>query len=316
MGRRMIDGGKHGAQIVALRQYLDADRALGRGRAAGRAARRWRSPSRSSPAAASRVASYSPRSTFASRVWTLPRIGAMARSGRRASNCAARRGDEVPTRAPSGKAARLSAPISRSPVSARGSIAAMTSVSGRIVSTSFIEWTERSVRPSASARSSSLVQSALPPSSASGRSWIRSPEVVIGTISVSTPLGRQRLGDHPRLGERERRAAGADAKGAVHSALVLDAWAGGREAGDEPDPRHRIELRRDRGGAGDLRPAHSRPPAGRAGGRAPPVRRRRPRDRGARACRDPAGADRGGAGRGEGRTGRRGRHRRHRRARA
>ena len=79
----------------------------------------------------------------------------------------------------------LSAPISRSRVSARSSIAAIANRSGRIVSTSFIEWTERSVRPSARQASSSLVHSALPPTSASGRSWITSPEVVIGTISIA-----------------------------------------------------------------------------------------------------------------------------------
>src|SRR5439155_1392221 len=114
-------------------------------------------------------ASASPRSILARRVATLPRRGTILMSGRRASNCALRRGDEVPIRAPFGSAARLCAPTSRSRGSARGSIAAIASCGGRIVSTSFIEWTDRSVRCSPRRRSSSLVHSALPPTSASGR---------------------------------------------------------------------------------------------------------------------------------------------------
>ena len=53
---------------------------------------------------------------------------------------------------------------------------------GRSLSTSFIEWTQKSTSPSISARSSSLVHSALPPISASGLSWILSPVVLISTI--------------------------------------------------------------------------------------------------------------------------------------
>src|SRR3546814_9279287 len=56
-------------------------------------------------------------------------------------------------------------------------MAAMTISSGRMVSTSFMLWTAKSITPSARARSSSLVQSALPPMSASGRSCMRSPSV-------------------------------------------------------------------------------------------------------------------------------------------
>ena len=111
-------------------------------------------------------------------------MGTISRSGRMRSNCAARRGEDVPTLAPLGKAARESAPISRSRTSARGSMAQLTSSAGRSVSTSFIEWTEALVLPASRAWSSSLVHSALPPASANGRSAMRSPLVVMGTIST------------------------------------------------------------------------------------------------------------------------------------
>ncbi len=62
----------------------------------------------------------------------------------------------------------------------------MSTPGGRTVSTSFIEWTAMSVCPARSEASSSLVHSALPPTSASGRSRIRSPEVVIATISIAS----------------------------------------------------------------------------------------------------------------------------------
>jgi hypothetical protein len=58
---------------------------------------------------------------------------------------------------------------------------------GRLVSTSFIECTAQSMAPVSSARSSSLVQSALPPISASGRSCTMSPVVLMMTISTVTP---------------------------------------------------------------------------------------------------------------------------------
>ena len=61
-------------------------------------------PSRSRPHSASTSASTSPASSLASRVLTLPRIGTIARSGRIRSNCARRRSEAVPTRAPSRQA--------------------------------------------------------------------------------------------------------------------------------------------------------------------------------------------------------------------
>ena len=147
-------------------------------------------PKRSSPAAANKVAVNSPLATFAIRVATLPLIGAVRKSGRSAFNCAARRGLDVPTSAFCGSVAIESAPINRSRTSARGSIAAIWKISGRTVSTSFIECTAMSMVESISARSSSLVHKALPPISASGRLWSLSPDDNIGTrctVSAAHP---------------------------------------------------------------------------------------------------------------------------------
>src|SRR3954468_18598527 len=113
----------------------------------------------------------------------------------------------------------------------------MRNESGRTVSTSFIEWTDMSVRRSRKQASSSRVHSALPPSSASGRSWRRAPggravradaprggdRDDLHRMLVPAVGGAQRVGDQPRLDEGERRAAGADAQGLVHRALVLAA---------------------------------------------------------------------------------------------
>ncbi len=145
-------------------------------------------PSRSSPAAASMEASTAPAATLARRVSTFPRNSTVARSGRIRRNCATRRGELVPITAPRRSAAMLSAPISRSRTSARGSIAAMAMSAGRIVSTSFIECTAQSISPDSNARSSSLVHSALPPISASATFCTRSPVVLIGTISIASAV--------------------------------------------------------------------------------------------------------------------------------
>ena len=40
---------------------------------------------------------------------------------------------------------------------------------------------------------------------------------------VPAMRGQQGVGDEPRLGQRQRRSAGADTKGRVHAALVLAA---------------------------------------------------------------------------------------------
>jgi hydroxymethylbilane synthase len=60
------------------------------------------------PAQANTIASYSPASSLARRVLTLPRRSRSCRSGRSARSCACRRSEEVPTTAPCGKAAMSS----------------------------------------------------------------------------------------------------------------------------------------------------------------------------------------------------------------
>ena len=67
--------------------------------------------------------------------------------------------------------------------------------------------------PSLSASSISLVKRPLPPASASGRSWMRSPVVRITTISIMAGIepmrGGERFAHHMRLGQRKRAAARA-----------------------------------------------------------------------------------------------------------
>ena len=175
------------------------------------------SPSRDRPAAASSVTSASPAASRANRVATLPRNSTTLQSGRAWSICAARRGALVPTRAPCGIAMMLAAPTSTSRTSSRGRIAAMVSQSGRSVSTSFIECTDASIRPSRSQPSSSLVHSALPPISAKGRSSTLSPLAVTGTSSTAAS-------SHPCAAHRRSR--------------VSRAWA--MASGDCRVPRRRI----------------------------------------------------------------------------
>ena len=147
-------------------------------------------PSRVSPASASMVASASPAASFFSRVSTLPRMGTILRSGLRRSASAARLSEAVPTAAPSGRSRRWPATGDRkaSRTSARLRQAAMTMPSGSAVGRSLAEWTARSMRPESSASSISLVNSPLPPASASGRSVMRSPVVRIGAIAAAMPM--------------------------------------------------------------------------------------------------------------------------------
>ena len=147
------------------------------------------------------MASKIPASSFASRVSTLPRRRTTSRSARARITCACRRTELVPIRAPFGKSANDFALCERnaSRGSSRGSNAAMPSPSGKIVGTSFIEWTARSMRPSSSASPSSLVKRPLPPASASERSWIRSPDVLSGHYFAVRARARQKRLDHIRL---------------------------------------------------------------------------------------------------------------------
>ena len=113
------------------------------------------------------------------------------------------------------------------------------------VGMSLIECTARSMRPSSNASSISLVNRPLPPISASGRSWMTSPVVVMATMSMSCGEGgvrhqqsRRRLG---RLGERQRAAARADAWGG-RAKLQFASWDGRAplsspyREGIEPEP--------------------------------------------------------------------------------
>src|SRR5216684_1077310 len=154
-------------------------------------------PSRFRPASASRVASTTPSSSFLSRVSTLPRNVTTEMSGRRRLTMAWRRNDAVPTTAPCGRpvsevALRL---MKASRTSSRGRHAASSSPAGSAVGMSLLECTARSIVLSRSACSISLVNKPFPPASDSGRSWMTSPVVRIGSIAMasgSTPWAAAR----------------------------------------------------------------------------------------------------------------------------
>ena len=99
------------------------------------------SPSRRSPAKARSVASTAPSRIFRNRVSTFPRKGWIWRSGRSANTCAWRRGDEVPTMAPRGRAFKFSAwtQTKTSRGSSRGKTQARVSPSGKNPGMSLIE---------------------------------------------------------------------------------------------------------------------------------------------------------------------------------
>ncbi len=153
-------------------------------------------PSRSTPAAARISASYSPRSSFARRVFRLPRTSTASRSGRRAPSWARLRSELVPTRAPGGSASSVpAAPPGRSRTSrgsSRSVTAASTSPSGSRVGTSLSEWTASSARPSRSAASSSFVNRPLSPMRERGTSWMRSPVVFTTSMLASAPAAPSR----------------------------------------------------------------------------------------------------------------------------
>ena len=152
-------------------------------------------PSRFKPASASSEQVKSPAATRPSRVCTLPRMISTRRSGRRCSNCACRRTEAVPTKAPCGKTASGSsaepsphpAPrISASRGSSRSSTQASTMPGGNSVSRSLRLCTATSMRPSASASWISLAKSPLPPISARRLSCTLSPDVAM-MCSSSAP---------------------------------------------------------------------------------------------------------------------------------
>ena len=136
----------------------------------------------SSPASASSVASTSPSSSLRSRVSTLPRNGTTSRSGRSRRTSAWRRSDAVPTAAPCGSSRERPRLAADEGVARRPRAAGTPTAPGRPAATSACPWPnaprDRS-SPASSASSISLVNRPLPPASASGRSWMRSPVVRI-----------------------------------------------------------------------------------------------------------------------------------------
>ena len=158
-------------------------------------------PSRRRPAHASTSASNPPASSLASRVSTLPRIGANVAPPRRGASCAARRTLPVPMIAPApsrssasetdrGSCGRGSTSPSRA--SSLGRHAATPSPSGSSTGRSFALCTARSASPRRSASSSSFTNCRLLSSPATGVCWERSPVVVTTTTSVCAPAARRR----------------------------------------------------------------------------------------------------------------------------
>ena len=149
-------------------------------------------PTRSSPEAARTTASRSasgPSARF-SRVSTLPRIATTSRSGRARSSWAARRGEPVPTRAPSGSCARVipSRAHSASRGSSRGGAQVSVISSSGAVGRSFQEWTTTSTSPSSSACRTAVTNTPVPPICARGLVRSRSPWVETWTSSTSWPV--------------------------------------------------------------------------------------------------------------------------------
>ena len=143
-------------------------------------------PRRLRPATARMMASKCSRSSFSSRVLTLPRRSEIWRSGRACSSCALRRRLDVPTFAPCG---RFSSVLyfgltTASPGSKRSVMAEMTSPSGTSVGISLRLCTAMSMPPASISCSSSFVKSPLPPILASGASRILSPFVVMSFFST------------------------------------------------------------------------------------------------------------------------------------
>ena len=140
------------------------------------------------------MASYFPSSSFAKRVFTLPRSDSHFMSGRNCCSWHCLRKLEVPTTAPTGKSSK-DVIFGALPSSAKGSTKAsrgssrsqMTpkvSPSGKAIGTSFVECTAISARPSNKAASNSFTNRPLPPTFANGASNILSPNVDMGNNST------------------------------------------------------------------------------------------------------------------------------------
>ena len=178
------------------------------------------SPSRFRPASASMVASTSPSSSLRSRVSTLPRSGTTLQIGPRALGHrlpAQRGGAERRALRQIARAMRALRLMNTSRASSRARQAASISPAGSTVGMSLAECTARSMRPSSSASSISLVNSPLPPTSASGRSWMRvaggADDDDLDRLLARAQRRRQPRAHHARLHQRQRAAARADAQG-------------------------------------------------------------------------------------------------------
>src|ERR671910_1377629 len=147
------------------------------------------SPSRSRPQAASTTASRPRSARFRSRVSMFPRRGSIRSSDSRASSCARRRIEAVPTRSP-GRSSLL--PQSASRASSRGRYAPTASPSVSVEVMSFAEWTATSTLRAKRASSSSLMNTPRLPISPKGLLRSRSPAVVTGTSANSSPGRRRR----------------------------------------------------------------------------------------------------------------------------
>ena len=144
-------------------------------------------PSRFSPASASNVASATPSSSLRSRVSTLPRSGTIDKIGAQALHHrlpAQRRGADRRAARQLGDGLRLAADEQRRAGPRAPETPTAPGPSGSTVGMSLDECTARSIVPATSASSISLVNRPLPPTSASGRSWMRSPLVRITSISI------------------------------------------------------------------------------------------------------------------------------------
>ena len=137
-----------------------------------------------------------------------PRSGSTEIVGSSASSWARRRTDAVPIRIPGSSA---SAPTSASRGSSRSRYAPTTRPAVSVEVMSFAECTATSIRSASSASSISFTNTPRSPICPNGLVRSRSPAVVIGTNAISWPGAAD---DAPRelgLGQREPRAARADA---------------------------------------------------------------------------------------------------------
>ena len=134
------------------------------------------------------MASRSPLLTLFNLVSRLPRRGRISKPRPNALSCAARRGEDVPTSAPTGNSPSTSP--SRATRASRGSlrsgIAAIVNLGSSAVGRSLCECTAASARPSSIASRSALVKTPTPRDSMGAED--SSPTVLMITSSAGWPL--------------------------------------------------------------------------------------------------------------------------------